>query len=197
MSLRRRFPSLTAVASVTVVLLAACSGSNKPSGAGSSGSSRKAFTAFAHKYPTCMREHGVTNFPDPQVNGNQVTLQINPSITGSPAFNSARKACAYLLPAQPRQLNGSGGTQQRAHTEGLLAFAACVRKHGFPSFPDPNSQGQLTPEMVTQAGINLHQPAVLQAGDACVSASHGQITKSDIAQAFANPGASGQSSPGG
>jgi hypothetical protein len=70
--------------------------------------------------------------------------------------------------------------------------------HGFPSFPDPNSQGQLTPEMVTQAGINLHQPAVLQAGDACVSASHGQITKSDIARAVANPGAAGaQSSAGG
>jgi hypothetical protein len=145
-----------------------------------------------------MRKHGVTNFPDPHVNGNQATLQINPSITESPAFNSARESCAYLLPAQGRQLDGGDGTQQRAHTEGLLAFAACVRKHGFPSFPDPNSQGQLTPEMVIQAGIDLHQPAVLQAGDACVSASHGQITKSDVAQAVANPGASGvQSSAGG
>jgi hypothetical protein len=198
MSLRRRLLSLTAVASLTAVLVAACGGSSKPSGAASSGSSPKAFTAIAYKYPACMREHGVTNFPDPQVNGTHLTLQINPSITGSPAFDSARKACAYLLPAQGRQLNGGGPTQQRARTEGLLAFAACVRKHGFPGFPDPNSQGELTLEMVTQAGINLHQPAVLQAGDACASASHGQITKSDVAQAVANPGGSGsQSSAGG
>jgi hypothetical protein len=197
MSLRRRLVSLTVVACLGGVLLAGCGGSSKPSGAGSSGSSRKPFTAVAYEYPACMRDHGVTNFPDPQVNGNHLTLQINPSITGSPAFASARKACAHLLPDQGRQLNDGGPTQQTARIEGLLAFAACVRQHGFPSFPDPNSQGQLTPEMITQAGIHLHQPAVLQAGDACASASHGLITKSDVAQAVANPGATGPHSSAG
>ena len=141
-----------------------------------------------------MRDHGVTNFPDPQVNGNHLTLQITPSITASPAFKSAQKACAYLLPAGAGQTNGLSPAQQKARTEGLLAFAACVRKHGFQSFPDPTSQGQLTLEMIRQAGINLQQPAVLQAGDACVSVSHGQITKGDVAQAVANPSASGSQS---
>jgi hypothetical protein len=196
-SMRRRLPCLAVVACLAAVLLAACGGSSKPSGAESSVPSRQAFTAMAYKYPACMRQHGVTNFPDPQVNGNHLTLQINPSITGSPAFDSARKACAYLLPDQGRQLNDGGPTQQTARIEGLLAFAACVRQHGFPSFPDPNSQGQLTPEMITQAGINLHQPAVLQAGDACASASHGLITKSDVAQAVANPSATGTPSSAG
>ena len=69
-----------------------------------------------------------------------------------------------------------------------------MRKHGFPNFPDPTSQGQLTLEMITHAGINLQQPAVLQAGDACVPVSHGQITKSDVAQAVANPSTSGSQS---
>ena len=69
-----------------------------------------------------------------------------------------------------------------------------MRKHGFPSFPDPTSQGRLTLAMITHAGINLQQPAVLQAGDACVSVSHGQITKADVAQAVANPSASGSQS---
>ena len=189
-------PSLTVLAALTVVLLAACGGSNKHSNLGSpSGSSGKAFTASAaHKYPACMRDHGVTNFPDPQVNGNHLTLQITPSITASPAFKSAQKACAYLLPAGAGQTNGLSPAQQKARTEGLLAFAACVRKHGFQSFPDPTSQGQLTLEMIRQAGINLQQPAVLQAGDACVSVSHGQITKGDVAQAVANPSASGSQS---
>lgn len=188
-------PSLTVLATLAVVLLAACGGSNKPSNSGSSGSSNKAFTASAaNKYPACMRDHGVTNFPDPQVNGNHRTIQITPSIIGSPAFKSAQKACAYLLPAGARQLNGPSPAQQKNRTEGLLAFAACMRKHGFPSFPDPTSQGQLTLEMITQAGINLQQPAVRQAGDACVFVSHGQITKGDVAHAGANPTASGSQS---
>ncbi|MGO9899831.1 MAG: hypothetical protein ACLP0J_09085 [Solirubrobacteraceae bacterium] len=69
-----------------------------------------------------------------------------------------------------------------------------MRKHGFPNFPDPTSQGQLTLTMIRQAGINLQQPAVRQAGDACVSASHGQITKLNVAQAVADPSASGSQS---
>ena len=150
-------PSLTVLAALTVVLLAACGGSSKPSISGSpSGSSGKAFTASAaHEYPACMRDHGVTNFPDPQVNGNHLTLQITPSIIASPAFKSAQKACAYLLPAGAGQINGLSPAQQKARTEGLLAFAACVRKHGFPNFPDPTSQGQLTLEMIS---TRRHQP---------------------------------------
>jgi hypothetical protein len=187
--------SLAVLAALTAVLLAACGGSNKLSGKSSSGSSPEAFvTSNADKYPACMRDHGVTNFPDPQVNGNHLTLQITPSIIASPAFKSAQKTCAYLLPAGAGQTNGPSPAQQKARTEGLLAFAACIRKHGFARFPDPTSQGQLTLEMIRQAGIDLQQPALLQAGDVCVSASHGQITKGDVAQAVANPGASGSRS---
>ena len=131
-------PSLTVLATVTAVLLAACGGSSKPPTSGSSGSSHKALAfSNADKYPTCMRAHGVTNFPDPQVNGNTLTLQLTPSITGSPAFKSAQKACAQLLPAGKGQLNGPNPAQQTASREGLLAFAACLREHGFPSFPTP------------------------------------------------------------
>jgi hypothetical protein len=35
--------------------------------------------------------------------------------------------------------------------------------------------------MVANAGINLHQPGVLAAGDACTSATHGVITKAIVA----------------
>jgi hypothetical protein len=189
-------PSLTVLAALAVVLLAACGGSNKPSNSGSpGGSSRNASTASdAHRYPGCMRVHGVTNFPDPQVNANHLTLQITPSVIGSPAFKSAQKACAYLLPAGAGQTKGRSPAQGKARIEGLLAFAACVRKHGFPRFPDPTSQGQMTVGMIRQAGINLQQPAVRGAGDACVSVSHGQITKSDVAQAVASPSTSGPTS---
>ena len=64
----------------------------------------------------------------------------------------------------------------------MLAFARCIRSHGFPSFPDPTSSGELTHEMLANAGINLHQPAVLQAADACVGVTHGVITKAVVAR---------------
>jgi hypothetical protein len=65
----------------------------------------------------------------------------------------------------------------------MLAFARCVRGHGFPNFPDPARSGQLTPEMVTAAGINLHQPAVLKAGLACTSVTHGLLTRAAVERA--------------
>jgi hypothetical protein len=64
----------------------------------------------------------------------------------------------------------------------MLAFAGCIRSHGFPSFPDPTSNGTVTHQMLDAAGINLHQPAVLQAGYACTSVTHGLITRSDVAR---------------
>jgi hypothetical protein len=66
-----------------------------------------------------------------------------------------------------------------------LAFASCMRAHGFRSFPDPNSSGQLTHQMLAAAGVDVHQPAALQAADACVSVTHGLITKADVARFIA------------
>ncbi len=63
-----------------------------------------------------------------------------------------------------------------------LAYSHCMHSHGVPDFPDPTSSGQLTHEMVANAGIDLHQPAVLRAGDACVSVTHGVITKAIVAR---------------
>ena len=61
-------------------------------------SSHEAFAVSnAYKFPACMRDNGVTNFPDPQVNGTHPTLQITPSISASPAFKSAPRA-----PGSPR-----------------------------------------------------------------------------------------------
>jgi hypothetical protein len=36
--------------------------------------------------------------------------------------------------------------------------------------------------MLASAGINVHEPAVVRAADACVSVTHGVITKADVAR---------------
>jgi hypothetical protein len=64
----------------------------------------------------------------------------------------------------------------------VLAFARCLRSHGFPNFPDPNSSGQVTHQMLAQAGINLQQPAITQTADACVGVTHGILTRAGVAR---------------
>jgi hypothetical protein len=126
-----------------------------------------------------MRSHGVPNFPDP-TSGRAFKNAFN---TKSPAFASADAACQHLMPAggQPNQ----SVRQTPAHVTALLAFARCLRGHGFANFPDPTSNGQVTHQMIASAGINLHQPALVQAADACVGATHGVITRAIVARFIA------------
>ncbi len=126
-------------------------------------------------------------------NGNsiQIAVHVDPAITEAPAFKSAQRACAYIL---PNAGNGPTPAQVRAHTDAILAFARCMRQHGFPRFPDPDSQGRLTPAMLSAAGIDLQQPAIKPAAYACLPLTHGILTRADVNQAVANPNGSGSHS---
>jgi hypothetical protein len=181
---RRAKPLAAAIASIAL-LVAGC-GSSSP--ASPNAASAASFTAAAFKYSSCMRNHGLSSFPDPTMtdhNGQQVayltaTIPINPS----PAFKSAQNACRGIL---PRPINASAAQlaqQQQAREQHLLAFAQCLRSHGIPDFPDPTSQGQLTLEMVNAAGIDPHAPTVLTAAKSCLGTSDGAITTADVQRAL-------------
>ena len=139
-----------------------------------------------------MRDHGVSDFPDPKVTsspGHQaVMIRITPAISGSPQFKSAQHTCQSILPAPNNASAAQLAAQQHAREEALLAFARCLRAHGLSGFPDPNSQGQLTPQMVHAAGIDLHAPDVLPAAKACVGVTHGIITGADVERAINSGG---------
>lgn len=187
-----------ALALTTTLLVAACGGASRPPTATVSGHRQKDNGAQdAYRFSACMRTHGVTNFQDPHVHtsGNQVSVvvRVDPAITGSPDFRSAQRACAHLLPGP---INGPSPAQ-RARARALLAFAGCMRQHGFPRFPDPTSQGRLTPAMLSSSGIDLRQPAIRPAAYACLPLTHGIITRADVNQAIANPSGGTQSSSSG
>ncbi len=133
----------------------------------------QAAVAFAD----CMRSHGIADFPDPSTAPREFKNALE---TKSPAFRTAEMACGHLLPQGGPHNSSSPPSHAQIAEE--LAFARCVRSHGFPSFPDPTSDGQLSHEMIDAAGINLHQPAVLQAGDACVGVTHGLLTRAAVAR---------------
>ena len=182
------------------ILVAACGGTKKPPAPSASGSPQGSGIKDAYRYADCMRSHGVSAFQDPHIsshgNSTSVGFHVDPQITGSPDFKSAQTACAHILPG----LTGGGPTpaEQHAREQAMLAFAGCMRQHGFPKFPDPTAQGRLTLAMITNAGIELGQPAVKPAAYTCAPVTHGLLTRADIDQALANPTASGsQSSPSG
>jgi hypothetical protein len=65
----------------------------------------------ALQFAQCMRTHGVSNFPDPQVTGGPgggVEMRIGGPGSGlnpaSPAFQSAQKACGSIIGKAPATL---------------------------------------------------------------------------------------------
>jgi hypothetical protein len=187
-----RIPIAAAIAATTL-LAAGCGGGSPSSGgasssAGPAGGPPQGFVADAYKYSRCMRQNGVSSFPDPKVTdtaGHQsIALMMNPTISGSPQFATASKACAGIMPAPSNSNAGGSPAQVAAHLKGMLSFATCMRKHQVASFPDPNSQGQITPSMLSGAGLNLHAPAVDAAARTCAPASDGQISQAAVQRAI-------------
>ncbi|HWC87661.1 MAG TPA: hypothetical protein VG388_14070 [Solirubrobacteraceae bacterium] len=187
-----------ALASASAALLAAGCGETSPTSA-NAGGGPAGDAAAAYKFSRCMRQHGLPNFPDPKVinqPGHQgVGIHVTPATTGGPNFKTAQKACAGIMPGAGNG-NGPSAQERAAHLKGLLSFATCMRDHHVPGFPDPNTQGQITPQMLSAAGLNLHAPAVKAAAMTCVPASQGQVSAAAVAQAV-NGAGSGSSSAGG
>ena len=164
-----------AAAIVAAAAIAACgsSSSNSSSVSSSNGQVTDAQALRdAVSFAGCMRSHGVPGFPVPTSFG-QFKHAFN-SRVASPAFQSAAADCQHLLP-------GGGPQQSAAPSQARIfagrAFARCVRSHGFPSFADPSRSGELS-----APGIDIHQPAFLQAADACVGTTHGLLTRADVAR---------------
>ena len=121
-------PALAAMA-LTGLLATACGGgSSRAASAGGGPTHAQAALAYAR----CMRAHGVPNFPDPDSNGDFHQLPEK-----TPQETAADHACHHLLNA------GAQMSQSRVqHALGqLVKYARCMRAHGVPNFPDPQTTG--------------------------------------------------------
>jgi len=172
---------LAAAAVATAALIAAC-GSNSPTVARSSDhptrTQQQNLQQAVVSFGDCMRSHGLTTFPNPTTDPHGFKVALDPSTTESPAFQPALTACGHLLPGGGPHTQTDPYSPQRATA--LLAFAHCLRAHGFPNFPDPSSTGQITHQMLAADGIDIHNSALLQAADVCTSVTHGLLTKADV-----------------
>jgi len=119
---------------------AGCSNESAETGNGSSGGSNTATNGDKTvKFADCMRENGVTDFPDPNASGDQEFVDGIQSLdSSSAAWKKAIGACKDL---RPPGLLGAKASPQEMRTR--LKFAQCMRENGVEDFPDPIQGGPL------------------------------------------------------
>ena len=115
-------------------------------------------------FARCVRAHGVPNWPDPNSSGVFDKSKLTPQQLGaSPSrVQAAQSGCNHLLPKGGSGPNPARVQQERAQA---LSFAQCVRSHGVPNFPDPDSTGRI-PDPST-VGVNQGSPKFEAANQAC------------------------------
>lgn len=144
------------------VLLAGCGGSTSK---GSSGTGSASLAKFEQKFvafASCMRSHGVPEYPDPQsTSSGGVRISPGRANPNSPAFKSAQNACHRLLPGGGVPVGGA--TSQAKAQE--VKFADCMRAHNVSNFPDPSHDGAFD----LPSGLSQQAPQFTQAMQACKS----------------------------
>jgi hypothetical protein len=146
-----------AIAAGLVLIAAACGSSGSSS---SQEPSADAQQAARVQYANCMRSHGVSNFPEPNSQGQPQTG--GPINLSSPQFLAAQKACA--------KYGGGGGIGTAPSVspqlmQMLLKYVACMRTHGVPDMPDPSSNGALS--LPVHGNVNPSSPQFQAAQQAC------------------------------
>jgi hypothetical protein len=158
----RALGALTALA-LAAVVGAGCS--NEPAETGENTTGRD--TGF--KFSECMRDHGVSGFPDPDASG-ELTIDgvLNGSSldSSSPEWKQAIRACKDL---QPPGFTGDKDVTDEEQ-ERRLEFAQCMRDNGVEDFPDPAKGDPLVdtrriPSAEEEGGMTIINAAMQACGD--------------------------------
>jgi hypothetical protein len=152
---------LAVAATSATVLVAAC---GSTAGVGGTATVDAANAASPLKYATCMRSHGVPNFPDPGAGGGfaiSPSSGLNPQ---SPTFAKAAGICAQDFPGGGRAPH----IPAKARAQ-LLAMARCMRAHGVSDFPDPTfgTGGGAALKIVSARQLDADSPAFQTAARIC------------------------------
>ncbi len=166
-----------AVLAMVALIGAGCSNEpaeNDNTGAGGTGDSKSNTTRDkAVKFAECMRDNGVSEFPDPDASGG---LTIDGVLNGSsldpdtPAWREAISACRDL---QPAGFTGTKATPDEQEVR--LEFAQCMRDNGVKDFPDPVNGEPLVdtykiPSSNRPGGMAILNAAMQKCGDRAAEA---------------------------
>ena len=164
--MQARHASIITVMAGAALVAAACSGT--PSSAGSGGASTPGGSGNSSSgiaYSQCVRAHGVPNFPDPGSNGQIPAAAAKRALrqVSDPRAMAATYACRRLNPA--RQANPVLTAQEQ---QDFLRAAACMRSHGFTSFPDPTFPGGRASLPRIPVSIDTKSRQFIQAAQICI-----------------------------
>ena len=123
------------------------------------------FEEQALEFAQCMRDNGVPDFPDPQVDGDGGMIMGGPGGDGDfdrEAVEKAMEACEDL---RPRGGGNFSEEDQQEMQDAALAHAQCMRENGVPDFPDPEFSGDGA--RIELDGIDPESPAFQEAQEAC------------------------------
>ena len=161
--------TLAAVALLIAVGTAGCTSRNEPavatavSGAPTAGVQASPAAAGqdpALKFSQCMREQGLTWFPDPGADGG---LKVSvPEGTDQARVTKAEQACQAYAPGA----NQNGTRLGDEDLTKLRRMSQCIRDHGFPKYPDPDPFGGVRIDSAS-AGFDPEDPAFRKARQDC------------------------------
>ena len=141
----RRAGLAAAVLAPIGLLATACGGGSSPASAGGGPTHVQAALAYAR----CMRAHGVPDFPDPDSNG-QFNVDRH---SVSSQETAANQVCHHLLNTGDQ----ANAARQQQGLGQALKYAQCMRAHGVPNFPDPDTTNGGIGE---RSGIGFRGPGV-------------------------------------
>lgn len=111
------------------------------------------------KFSQCMREQGLTWFPDPKPGGG---LQIKvPKGTDKAKMDAAMAACKKWAPN-----GGERGPADPKQLEQARQMSQCMRDNGVPNFPDPDANGDMHVDG-SKVGVGPGDPTFDKADEAC------------------------------
>lgn len=158
-----------ATLALIALLLAGCSNTPAETGSGTGtatatedGATRSKTVTFAG----CMRENGVSEFPDQNGMEDQEFVEaIERANPESAAFKKALRACKDLQP--PGLLGGKSSPEEM---DQRLVFAQCMRENGVKDFPDPINGEPLVdtnriPSSNAEGGMTILNAAMRTCGD--------------------------------
>jgi hypothetical protein len=188
--MRRSLRPLAALA-MLVVIVAGCSSGSEKGDTGTSSSSGNASSSAngssgsagtggnenasdrdkAVKFSECMRENGVSDFPDPNAAGDfpGFGISVSPAV-----WQEALGACKDLQP--PGALSAELSPVQLS---AALQFAQCMRENGVQDFPDPVNGQPLVdtnriPSTASPSGMSILNAAMQKCRDVLGEAAGGQ-----------------------
>jgi hypothetical protein len=120
-------------------------------------------------YASCMRSHGVPNFPDPTGSEGIPKPAVESALNevSKSEFQTAEHECYHLLPAG-ESLSGRHSKAVTAQQQQYyLKAAACMRSHGITNFPDPSFSGGQAEFPMLEHIVDIHSTQFTQAYHIC------------------------------